>query len=111
MGSLIVYLANRLDEGPHLDVFQDRRHGFVCKAPDITDAVMPRSAIAANLFDTSNTSRSCSEDMAKGVIAKTTDDPAASRVLIDILPSHVDSPSSGGRPLGTHIMFERWFGK
>ena len=34
---------------------------------------------------------------------------AAGRCIV--LPSHLDSPSSGARTLGTHIMFERWFGK
>src|SRR5450759_176074 len=35
----------------HLDVFQDRRHGFVCKTPEITDTVNPRSAHSREPLD------------------------------------------------------------
>src|ERR1019366_2271666 len=57
-GVIIIYWRVKRLIGPigsmkvrHLDVFQDRRHGFVCKTPDITDTVSPRSAHSCEPLD------------------------------------------------------------
>ena len=47
----------------HLDVFQDRRRGFVCKAPDITDAVMPRTTLAIAGSPVVSPPRPCNQKM------------------------------------------------